>query len=118
DRERNRDEEYDIDRQRSPQRLGEAHADKFRRHQEHEAVGWRDEAEGQRRDQHDAICTGLMSPACVNAFTSGMKMMIVGTGSMKSPMTVNSPTISSMIRCGSLPAMDVIQSAITMAPRR
>jgi hypothetical protein len=34
------------------------------------------------------MCTALMSPATVNAFTSGMKMMIVGTGSMKSPMIV------------------------------
>ena len=42
------------------------------------------------RDQHDAHMDGLMSPASVSAFTSGMKMMIVGTGSMKSPMTVNS----------------------------
>ena len=33
-------------------------------------------------------------------------------------MTVKSATISCMIRCGSLPAIPVIQSAITMAPRR
>ena len=59
-----------------------------------------------------------MSPAWVSAFTSGMKMMMVGTGSMKSPTTVNSSTSSSMIRCGSLPAIEVIQSAMTMAPRR
>ena len=64
------------------------------------------------------ICTPLMSPACVSAFTSGMKMMMVGTGSMKSPTTVNSSTISSIMKCGSLPAIEVIQSAITMAPRR
>ena len=64
------------------------------------------------------MCTGLMLPALVSAFTSGMKMMMVGTGSMKSPMMVNSSTISSMMRCGSLPASSVIQSAITIAPRR
>ena len=46
-----------------------------------------------------------MSPAWVSAFTSGMKMMMVGTGSMKSPTIVKSSTISSMMRCGSLPAM-------------
>ena len=59
------------------------------------------------------ICTPLMSPACVNAFTSGMKMMMVGTGSMKSPTTVNSSTSNSIIRCGSLPAIAMIQSAMT-----
>ena len=64
------------------------------------------------------MCTGLMLPACVRTFTSGMKMMIVGTGSMKSPMIVNSSTIISMIRCGSVPAMPVIHSAIVIAPRR
>ena len=64
------------------------------------------------------MCTGLISAACVNAFTSGMKMMMVGTGSMKSPMMVNSRTSNSMIRCGSLPARLVIHSEITIAPRR
>ncbi len=64
------------------------------------------------------MCTGLMLPASVSAFTSGMKMMMVGTGSMKSPTMVNSSTSSSMIRCGSVPASSVIQSEITMAPRR
>ena len=64
------------------------------------------------------ICTPLMSPACVSVFTSGMKMMMVGTGSMKSPTTVNSSTSNSIIRCGSLPASEVIQSAITAAPRK
>jgi hypothetical protein len=43
------------------------------------------------------MCTPLMSPAWVSAFTSGMKMMMVGTGSMKSPTTVNSSTSSSII---------------------
>src|SRR5262249_1921205 len=47
-----------------------------------------------------------------------MKMMIVGTGSMKSPMTVKRATISNIIRCGSLPARPVIQSAMTIAPRK
>ncbi len=64
------------------------------------------------------MCTPLMSPACVSAFTSGMKMMMVGTGSMKSPTTVNNSTKSSIMICGSLPAIEVIQSAMTMAPRR
>ena len=41
-----------------------------------------------------------MFPASVSAFTNGMKMIIVGTGSMKSPMTVKSATISSMIKWG------------------
>ena len=45
-------------------------------------------------------------------------MMMVGTGSMKSPMMVNSSTISNMIKCGSMPAMRLIQSAITIAPRK
>src|SRR5258708_7801149 len=59
-----------------------------------------------------------MSPAWVKAFTSGMKMMMVGTGSMQSPTTVNSSTSNSIMICGSLPAIEVIQSAMTMAPRR
>lgn len=62
--------------------------------------------------------TGLMLPASVSAFTNGMKIMMVGTGSMKSPTTVKSATINNIIKCGSWPAMPVIQSAITIAPRR
>ena len=64
------------------------------------------------------MCTGLMLPISVSALTNGMKIMMHGTGSMKSPTIVKSSTSRSMIRCGSLPATEVIQSEITMAPRR
>ena len=51
------------------------------------------------------MCSGLMLPTCVSMLTIGMKMMMAGTGSMKSPMMMNSSTSISMITCGSVPAM-------------
>src|SRR5258708_39636784 len=45
DRKADGGEENDINGQRRPQRLRESHADEFRRHQQDQAIGWRDEAE-------------------------------------------------------------------------
>jgi hypothetical protein len=38
------------------------------------------------------MCTGLIEAWSVSAFTTGMKMMIAGTGSMKSPTMTNTMT--------------------------
>ena len=50
--------------------------------------------------------------------TTGMKMMIAGIGSMKSPTMVNTSTSRNMMACGSLPATSPIQPATTIGPRR
>ena len=64
------------------------------------------------------MCTGLMSAAWVSSRISGMKMMIAGIASMKSPTMMNSPTSSSMIMNGSPPATCEIHSETTAGPRR
>ncbi len=48
----------------------------------------------------------------------GMKMMIAGTASTKSPTITNSTTSRNMIMRGSVPAVCAIQSATTSGPRR
>ena len=50
------------------------------------------------------MCTELMSPSSVNFRMMGMKMMIAGTASTKSPTMMNSSTSSSMIMRASVPA--------------
>ena len=64
------------------------------------------------------ICTGLISAFLVRSMISGMKMMMAGTASMKSPTMMNSSASSSMIMNGSLPAAFAIQSDTTAGPRR
>ena len=64
------------------------------------------------------ICTGLMSAFLVRSMISGMKMMIAGTASMKSPTIMNSNVSSSMIMKGSPPAAFAIHSDTTAGPRR
>ena len=50
------------------------------------------------------MCSGLMLPSSLSLMMIGMKMMIAGTASMKSPTTTNSSTSSSMIMRPSCPA--------------
>ena len=64
------------------------------------------------------MCSGLMSPSSVSLMTIGMKMMIAGTASMKSPITMNSSTSSSMMMRPSCPATSSIQPATMSGPRR
>ena len=51
------------------------------------------------------IWTGLMSPSSTSRITIGMKMMIAGTASTKSPTMMNSRTSRNMIMRGSVPAV-------------
>ena len=64
------------------------------------------------------MCTGLMSALLVSSVMMGMKMMMAGIASMKSPTMMNSATSSSMIMKGSLPAAALIQPETTAGPRR
>ena len=64
------------------------------------------------------MCTGLMSAFWVSSVMIGMKMMIAGIASMKSPTMMNSTTSSSMIMNGSLPAAPAIHPETTAGPRR
>jgi hypothetical protein len=50
------------------------------------------------------MCTGLMLPTLVSLTMMGMKMMIAGTASMKSPTITNRTTSKNMIIRGSVPA--------------
>src|SRR5262252_4195908 len=54
------------------------------------------------------MCTGLMLPTSVSLLMIGMKMMIAGTASMKSPTITNSTTSRNMIIAGSVPAIEVM----------
>ena len=64
------------------------------------------------------ICTELIPATSVNWFTTGMKIMIAGMGSMKSPTITNTATSSSMIMPASVPATLPIQPATTIGPRK
>src|ERR1700745_1916604 len=55
------------------------------------------------------ICTGLILPISVSLLMIGMKMMIAGIASTKSPMITNAPTSRNMMITGSVPAVVVIQ---------
>jgi len=50
------------------------------------------------------MCTGLMLPTWVSLLMMGMKMMMAGIASMKSPRITNRMTRRSMIILGSVPA--------------
>ena len=54
------------------------------------------------------MCSALMFPSSVSLLMMGMKMMIAGTASMKSPTMMNSSTSMNMIIAGSVPAMPVM----------
>src|SRR6185437_2990488 len=64
------------------------------------------------------MCNVLMLPTSASLRMIGMKMMIAGTASMKSPTMTNTATSSSMISCPSLPAKPVIYPATMSGPRR
>src|SRR6185295_11398217 len=54
------------------------------------------------------MCSGLMPPTSVSLLMIGMKMMIAGTASMKSPTMTNNTTSRNMIIAGSVPANAVM----------
>ncbi len=62
DREYDGEQEHQIDRQRRAQGVGKPDADEFRRHQQHQAIGRRDQAERQGGDQHHAHVHGIDVP--------------------------------------------------------
>ena len=62
--------------------------------------------------------TGFTSALRLSSLMIGMKMMIAGIASMKSPTMMKSATSSSMIIIGSLPAAEAIQPETTAGPRR
>ena len=64
------------------------------------------------------MCSELMLPSSFSLMTIGMKMMIAGTASMKSPITMNSSTSSSMMMRPSWPATISIQPDTMSGPRR
>ena len=64
------------------------------------------------------MCTLLMLPTSISCVTTGMKMMIAGIGSMKSPTITNTATSRNMIAIGSVPATLLIHPATTIGPRR
>ena len=64
------------------------------------------------------MCTGLMSAFLVRSMMIGMKMMMAGMASMKSPTMTNNTTSSSMIMNGSPPAALDIHSDTMAGPRR
>ena len=64
------------------------------------------------------MCSDLMLPTSVSLRMIGMKMMIAGTASMKSPTITNSPTSRNMIVVPSFPASAPIWVATMSGPRR
>ena len=50
------------------------------------------------------MCTGLMSPSSVSRMMIGMKMMMAGTASTKSPTITNSAANKNMILIALVPA--------------
>ena len=64
------------------------------------------------------MCSGLICPTSVNFKMIGMKMMMAGTASMKSPTTMNSSTSSSMIIGPLVPANAAMWLATRSGPRR
>ena len=64
------------------------------------------------------MCTGLTPPSSASRVRIGMKMMIAGTASMKSPTTTNSSTSRARISVGSVPAWSSIHPATMSGPRR
>ena len=59
-----------------------------------------------------------MLPTSVSLLMIGMKMMIAGTASRKSPTMTNSSTSKNMINAPSLPAMPVMKVATISGPRK
>src|SRR5689334_15354519 len=64
------------------------------------------------------MCSGLMLPTSASFVMIGMKMMIAGTASMKSPTITNSATSRNMIRAPSVPAYALMYPATMSGPRR
>ena len=64
------------------------------------------------------MCTELMPPSSASRVTIGMKMMIAGTASMKSPTITNSATRRKRIMRGSVPAVVSMRSETMSGPRR
>src|SRR4030095_10388963 len=64
------------------------------------------------------MCSELMCPTSVSLLMIGMKMMIAGTASMKSPTITNSTTSRNMIIAGAGPAKRGVDAGTMSGARR